>query len=283
MSTATRATRPPGLSSSQPAKRLSLSDVTSKGRGLPSRYVLHGPEGSGKTSFGAHFPKPIFIQTKGETGIETLIDSGRLPEVAHFPECMSYADLLAVVSELTDGEHDYKTLVIDTLNGAERLCHEFVCDRDFGSKWGKDGFTSYMTGFEVSLADWRTLLGGLDRLREERKMTVVCLCHTKVAPFKNPEGPDYDRYQPDMHPKTWGLTHKWADAVLFLNFETFTEKDGQRSKGKGGQQRIMFAERHAAYDAKNRHGLPPEIILGETPAEAFEAFKQAIVTGRNKE
>lgn len=243
--------------------------------------MIHGPEGSGKSSLGARFPKPIFIQTKGETGIETLIDSGQVGDVAHFPECMDWNDLLGIVSELTEGEHDYGSLIIDTANGAERLCHEYVCARDFANKWGKDGFTSYMAGFEVSLADWRGFLNALDRLREQRKMPVVLLCHTKVKSFKNPEGADFDRYQPDMHEKTWGLTHKWADAVLFLNFETFTEKDGQRSKGKGGQQRVLYTERHAAYDAKNRLGLPSEIDLGTSPTEAFTAFTNAIKAGRS--
>lgn len=250
---------------------------------MPNRYVLHGLEGTGKTSFGAHFPSPVFIQSKGETGIETLVDSGRLPETPHFPECQNWLELLSAVAELTNEPHDYKTLVIDTLNGCETMCHEYVDQHDYDGKMSKGGFLSFKQGYETSLPTWRTLLSDLDRLRESRKMTIVCLCHTKVATFKNPEGPDYDRYTPDMHPKTWGLTHKWADAVLFLNFETFTEKDGARTKGKGGQQRIMFTERHAAYDAKHRHGLPPDIILGSSPAEAFEAFKQAIISGRNKE
>lgn len=245
--------------------------------------MIHGPEGSGKTSFGAQFPSPIFVQTKGETGVETLIDSGQLGEIPHLPECFTWEDLLAVIDELGSQEHQYKTLVIDTLNGAERLCHEMVCQREFGNRWGKDGFTGYMAGFDVSLADWRIFLSALDRLREQKRMTIVGLCHTKISPFKNPEGADFDRYSPDMHHKTWGLTHKWADAVLFLNFETFTEKDGARSKGVGGQQRILHTERHAAYDAKNRHGLPSDIELGESPSEAFGAFAKAIKEGRSKQ
>ena len=54
-------------------------------------------------------------------------------------------------------------------------------------------------------------------------MGILALCHSKIAPFKNPEGPDYDRFTPDLHAKTWGLTHKWADYVLFLNFETHVD------------------------------------------------------------
>ena len=110
---------------------------------------------------------------------------------------------------------------------------------------------------EVALADWRVLLSALDRLRSQRKMSIVCLCHAKIAPFKNPEGEDYDRYRPTLHDKTWGLTLKWSDAALFVNFETFTEKDGLRAKGRGGQQRVMYTERRAAFDAAANSAASP--------------------------
>ena len=212
--------------------------------------------------------------------METLIDNGRLGDVAHFPECATFGDLLGAIEALTVDEHSYRTLVIDTLNGAEELCHDAVCKRDFGGKRANDGFAAYGKGPEVALADWRVLLSALDRLRSQRKMSIVCLCHAKIAPFKNPEGEDYDRYRPTLHDKTWGLTLKWSDAALFVNFETFTEKDGLRAKGRGGQQRVMYTERRAAFDSKNRHGLAPEILLGNSAAEAWAAFSAALKEGR---
>lgn len=225
----------------------------------------------------------MFLQTKGETGLETLLDAGRLPEVAHFPEVQNWGELMGAIDVLTNEEHAYRTLVIDTLNGAERMCHEEVCRRDFAGDWTDKGFMGYMRGYEVSLADWRKLLIALDNIREKRRMAIVGLCHTNVKPFKNPEGPDYDRYQPEMHSKTWGLTHKWADAILFINFETFVNEDNAKRKGKAtsSQARIMYTERHAAYDAGNRFGLPAEIEMGSSGQEAWNNFKAALVAGRN--
>jgi hypothetical protein len=49
----------------------------------------------GKTSLGACAPKPIYLMTRGETGLLTLIDAGRIPETAHFPELGTWPDLLA--------------------------------------------------------------------------------------------------------------------------------------------------------------------------------------------
>src|SRR5262245_55584679 len=56
----------------------SLAQVTTATRKLPNRVILHGVEGWGKTSFAAQAPKPIFLMTRGEDGLETLIDSGQL-------------------------------------------------------------------------------------------------------------------------------------------------------------------------------------------------------------
>lgn len=282
--TATQPT-PRRTTSGQPqtTKRPLISDITGKGSGLPNRYILHATEGWGKSSLGAHMPKPIFIQTGSETGLETLIDSNRIPDTAHFPAVQSWEDLLGAIETLTVDEHQFRTLVMDTLNGAEALCHQFICHRDFADEWGNKGFGSYNKGYEVSLPEWNNLLKALDRLRSERKMTIFLLCHTKVKPFKNPEGPDYDRYQPDVHEKTWGLSHKWADCVLFGNFEITVQvekADSKKGKGAGGAYRLMFTERHAAYDAKNRLGLPSEIEMGNSAAEAFANFMTAVKAGR---
>ncbi len=257
--------------------------MSSKGSGLPNRYILQGVEKIGKTTFSAYAPSPIFIETRGETGLETLIDANRLPEVPHFPEVQTWQELLACLDSLTNDEHKYRTLVIDTINGAERLCHEEVCRRDFNNDNTDRGFMGYMRGYEVALADWRQMLSMLDTLREVRRMSILLLSHTRVKTFKNPEGADYDRWTPDMHDKTWGLTHKWADAILFLNYETFVDEANPKKKGKASssQTRIMYTERHAAYDAGNRFGLPSEIIMGNSGQEAWNAFLSALTAARN--
>src|SRR5215207_8519510 len=117
---------------------ITLKDIRTEGSGLPSRGVIYGPEGVGKTSLAAAAPRPAVLMTRGETGLQTLIDAGRVPPTPHFPELQSWVDLLGAVEALRSGDHDHRTLVIDTVNGAERLCHEHVCARDFGGRWGND-------------------------------------------------------------------------------------------------------------------------------------------------
>mgnify|MGYP007100108338 CR=1 FL=1 len=147
---------------------------------------MHGVAGVGKTSFAACAPGAVFLMSPGETGLETLIDSRRLGEVAHFPEIRDWNDLIGIIEQLTAEEHAFKTLVLDTLNGFERLCHEYVCAREFNNEWGKKGFEGYGAGPSVAISEWKTFLAALDRLREVKRMGIVGLCHTKVKTFRNP-------------------------------------------------------------------------------------------------
>jgi hypothetical protein len=220
--------------------------------------------------------------TRQETGLETLIENGRLPETPHFPEITSWADLLAVVELLRTEPHDYKTFVLDTLNGAERLCHEHVCQRDFGGDWSNKGFMNYQAGYRVALADWRDFLSRLDTLRNDRSMAIFALSHSKIATFKSPDSADFDRYQAAMHAETWALTHQWADAVLFGYFETLVDAARGATKGKaaGGTYRMMRTERTATMDAKNRMGLPETIEMGNSADEAWANFMKAAKEAR---
>lgn len=267
-----------------PLARANWADkVSSAGSGKPSRVVIHGVEGVGKTSLPAYAPSPIYMMSRGETGLLTLIDNNRISDTPHFPEVTEWNDVLSQIDWLATADHKFKTLVIDTGNGLERLCHEHVCRVEFNGDMGPKGFANYMRGYEVSCSEWLKFLCALDRARD-RGVQPFMLCHTKVKNFKNPEGADYDRYQPDMHEKTWGLTLKWADFVAFVNYETFftNEKDAGRKKAAGGQQRIMYTERHAAFDAKNRLGLPPEITLADSAQESWNILYNAVKEARTK-
>lgn len=254
--------------------------ISRAGSGLPSRVVIHGVEGAGKTSLLAFAPRPVVSMTRGESGLLTLIDNALVGPTDHFDETQTWPELLDQLRWLIGGDHQNKTYGLDTLNGAERLCFEHVTREKFGGN--PDQFLAYGKGPEIAQAEWIKLLLLLDELRLKKRMSIMLLCHTRIKTFKNPDGDDFDRYAPDLHEKVWGLTHKWADVVLFANFETFAKKDrgAMKAKGVGGDDRILYTQRTAAYDAKNRLGLPPEIRLGGTPQSGWQAFADAMKAAR---
>ena len=171
---------------------------------------------------------------RGETGYDTLLGAGLVPAIPA-EEIESWSNLLRRIDDLINDQQGRKTLVLDAIGGFERLCHEHVCTRDFGGNWGERGFGSYQKGYDLAVTDWLNLLARLDRLHRAGVM-IMLLGHCKVAPFKNPLGPDFDRYVSDVHHKTWNVTHRWADAVLFGNFFTVLDDEAaarRRGKGKG--------------------------------------------------
>jgi hypothetical protein len=277
-------------SGSQAAQRIfSLADIKSKSdKPLPNRYGLYAGPGFGKTSIAAYAPKPIFLKSRGETGLDTLIDAGQIPPTPSLPEITHWLDLMAALRLLLDEEHGYKTLVIDTANGMERLCHEYITERDFGGDWGDRGFSSYQKGYDVSLAEWRLFQNELDKLRE-KGMTIFMLMHARVKPFRNPSGLDYDRYVPELHEKSWVMLKGWLDVIIFGNLEiavhTAKKSDSldptKKGKASDASSRILYCNSdNPSYEAKNRLGLPAEIECGETPKEAWTNLAKAIIAGR---
>ena len=240
-------------------------------------------------------PSPLFLMTKNETGLITLIENRQVPPTpwlrfarpkdAFSDEAESWSEALDVLRALVTEEHSYKTLILDTMNGLERLCHEYVCTNTYKGDWGEKGFMGFQRGYDTALQEWRTLLNLLDRIRDERGMGTFALCHTQVKTQTNPLGPDYDRFVPTMHKKTWDLTHGWSDMCLFGQFEvevdTQATKSKAKGKGRGGSNRLLYTTYSAAWDAKNRHGLPEEIDLSSSsPQDAWEDFMAALSEAR---
>jgi len=260
-----------------------LEGITRKVNRKPAALVITGQPGIGKTTLGAQVPGALMMPFKQENSFDLLKASGAVPkDLPVLKPVESWNEALEVFGELLEADHDHKAIVIDTHSCLEHLCHEYVCKKEFGGDWGEKGFQAFHRGYEIALSEWRELIRTLDDLREERGMTVVFLEHIQIRPFKNPEGSDFDRYQPACHPKTWQITHRWADAVLFYNYYVEVEKEGNRAKGKGGKSRVLYTGWSASFDAKNRFNLPREIEGGDSGAEAWSNLTEAILEAREE-
>ena len=225
----------------------------------PPRIVVYGTSGIGKTTFAADAPSPIFLGA--EDGTAQL-------DVARFPEPRTWADVLESIDGLLYESHEFKTLVIDTADWLEPLSMDRVAEDH------KNEDLSYGRDVAFMVNDWRLLLASFDRLRDTKEMCVIVLAHSHVKTYNNPEGDDYDRYQMKLAPKLAALLGEWPDGVFFANYETMThkEKGSRKSKGIRGTARFLHTERTAAYDAKNRFGLPSRIPLGW---EDFDSGREA--------
>ena len=83
--------------------------------------MLYGTHGIGKSTFGAMAEKPIFVPT--EDGLADI-------DCESFPLARSLGEVMAALESLYSGDHDYRTVVIDSLDWLERLIWAEVCRRE---------------------------------------------------------------------------------------------------------------------------------------------------------
>lgn len=234
-----------------------------KGRAMmPRRIMLYGVHGVGKSTFGAMAERPIFLTT--EEGTNDI-------ECDRFPLAAKYADVLGALSSLYSDEHDYQTVVIDSLDWLERLIWAEVCAKR-GVETIED--IGYAKGYVFALTQWREILGGLDALRAERRMQVILIAHAAIEKFANPETDTYDRYIPRLQKQASALVQEWCDEVLFATYRVHTKTsnegfDRKRTQGIGTGERILRTTERPAHVAKNRLSLPDELPLDYRVYAAF--------------
>lgn len=249
-----------------------LAKVKSKAEKLPLRIVIYGREGVGKTSFPAQMKNPLYVISRGETGLQTLVSHNQLGETDYLPPIESWEEFVSVLKELAQADHDYRTLVVDCLNGFEKLLIEFTIREHY--EGNHDKFMAYHRGFATTANIWKEVTVLLDRLRLDKKMTIVCLAHSKIAKERNPVGEDYQTFKIDLNENNAASIREWADIIMFFNFMTAVDDKG---KGKGGRQRVAYCEPDAGYEAKNRTGLPSSFSLGSSAKEGFNNFAKLFV------
>lgn len=217
----------------------------------PQKVVIYGPEGIGKSTFAAQFPKPLFIDTEGSTSHL---------EVDRLPRPTSWQMLKQYIKDLKGDTMGYHTLVIDTADWAERLCEEAICQSN--GKVGIEDF-GYGKGYTYVKEEFGRLLDSLSDLIDAG-MNVVLTAHSIIRKFELPEETGaYDRYELKLGQKAGNqcaaLAKEWADMVLFVNYKEIVITTKDNKKKVSGGKRVMYTAHNPCWDAKNRHGLAEEL------------------------
>jgi AAA domain len=248
--------------------RMTLTSISKGKVAAPYRLLIMGVDGVGKSTFAASAPSPVFLGP--ELGTNHL-------EVARFPVPETFEDLRDAVRTLTTDRGEFRTLAIDSVDWIEPLLWAHVC-QSAGVKAIEEVGGGYGKGYVAALDQWRVLLSDLEQLQRKQGMNVVLIAHAFIKAFRNPEGEDWDRYTLKMHDKAAALLREWAEGVYFAQFETFAvQQKGKRVKGVSSGARLLYTQRTAAYDAKDRYGLPERLPL------SWEEFDIAAKAGRPAE
>ncbi|MFP5223140.1 MAG: ATP-binding protein [Acidobacteriota bacterium] len=256
---------------------LDLSTITSASAvWKPQRTLIYGVQGLGKTSLGCTFEAPILLRTE---------DGAMAIDVPTFPDIFkTYDQLCAAFAALHEQPHEYKTLVIDSLDWMEPLVWDHTCAlirQDTGKDITSIEQVGYGKGYVEADGPWRNIMGWLDALRLGRGMGIVLIAHAEVKRHEPPDGDPYDRFQIKLHKRAWALWQEWTDMVLFANYRRQMKKTkdgGAKGEDKfraiGSGERVLYTDERPAYMAKNRWSLPHEIYIGQD--KNWTAFHQAL-------
>ena len=255
---------------------MDLSQLT-KPLSKPPEITIVAAPGAGKTTLGALFPNPIFVQAEEGTSVfETWAEEDRpivFPMLPRANKDNKISTKDAVVSQLRDlatQDHEFKTLVIDSVTSLHNLFEHEVCD-SYGVDNIGEAAGGYGKGYLAVKEMHAEVKTACDYLRNKKGMTIVFLAHLGVQKMKNrPDADEYSVYSLDMHKDSLPTYVNLVDAVLYLRQEEFvkggaTDKKGVTTKlGKivqtGDRLLVTCGDGKAGYvNAKNRYDLDVEI------------------------
>jgi GTPase SAR1 family protein len=226
------------------------------------RVVLYGVESVGKTTFASQFPKPLFLD----------IEQGSAHLDIDRAEIKDWKELVAAITIAKTT--DFKTIVIDSIDWAERLGQEDLLAST--KKTSVEDF-GYGKGWIMVAERISRILMSLDELIDAGK-NVVLIAHSRIARFEAPDAiAAYDRYELKLSKQSSPLVKEWADELWFMRFKTkVSTSESGKGKGLGGKERIIQTTHSAAYDAKTRSGLAEEMpMLWESVEHLFTEQKSA--------
>jgi hypothetical protein len=215
----------------------------------PVRAVIYGVEGVGKSTLAAAFPAPLVLDTEDGT---RHLDVARVA----IPD---WKTILLALAELKVDRQGFETIIVDSIDWAERLLAEKVI-RDADKKSIEDfGFGKGWVAVAEQLAKFLDALDGLVAVG----LNVVLVGHSCVKRTSPPELTDgYDRHELKLSKQGAALVKEWADCLLFATYKSaLVEGTDGRKKAVGGRERVLHTERAAAWDAKNRFGLEPTLPM----------------------
>jgi hypothetical protein len=224
--------------------KASLSDYT---------VLVHSRPKAGKSEFCSHADNALFLAT--EPGLNAL-------EVYQVP-ITSWDDFLAACGEIAEGNHPFKTIVIDTVDLAYRMCSEYIC-RKFKIEHESD------MGFGKA---WALVSGEFQRVLTKlahMPYGLFLISHSQESQVETRTG-NITRIVPTLPEKARKIVLGLVDMILYFDVETVVGGDGRPT-----YRRVIRTKPHPNYEAGDRTGRLPDVIDLD-----YDKFVEAFNAGRD--
>lgn len=249
------------------------------------KWLIHGPQGSGKTTLASTIARTgptLFIDLTGEKGRRSFKGADYAHNITVLrPDSVKQLD--DIYYELAAGDHPYVAVIIDSLTALQRMALRFVMGttetavREIRQgvapadqrTWGESlNIMSDIAVFWYGLADG-------DR---EKPMHVIMTSQTKVT--ENELTGEHTR-NPDVQPGALRITLATPDYVVYTDLEVDTESDGE--DGTEYRQIVRFGPspeyRTKARIPVNLRGRIPSVLGRKSPASLAQLSRVLEIGG----
>ena len=251
---------------------MSILDKIHKPADRPIVCTVLGDAGTGKTSLAATFPNPVFI--RAEDGLQAIPLDDR-PDA--LPVVTDVAELWDQLGALIKEEHDYKTVVIDSVTALERLFGQHIIDSDPKKpKSLNQAIGGYGAGFQaVSTLHQRVRKAA--ELLANRGIHVVFIAHADLETIDLPDQEPHSRYSLRLHKRSVAPYVNDVDAVLHVRLKTYVMGEEGKRKAISDGTRIVVCHAAASSISKNRYRITEELPfeLGANPLAPYVPTLQA--------
>lgn len=222
----------------------------SSGKTMSSlKGIVYGDNGVGKTTLLSKSKNPIIMDMEGNCG---HIDAPKL-RITNLEEFCEFLDTLLVQ------DHDFKSLVIDSLDSLQTIIGESIAKR----------YTDKELSYGKSSAIWaktiKDIIAKLEMINTSKGMNILFTAHWKVKPANNPMTEQYDRYDLRINEEMRTGFCNWVQ-FIFLAIKDVILDDGNsvgfgKKKAKNIERRVLHTRGEPTYYGKNVFNLPAKMPM----------------------
>lgn len=199
--------------------------------------LIYGPSKIGKSTWCSNAEKALFLAT--EPGLNAL-------EV-YSTSITCWNDLLNACSEISKGKHDFKTIIIDTIDNAYRMCADHICSK-FNVEHESD--LTYGKGYALINNEFHRVINKLAFM----PYGLILVSHSIEKDIETRTG-KHTRIVPTLPEKARKIVTGLVDLILFCDLEIEADKEGNSI-----YKRVIRTKPSPNYDAGDRTGVLPETI-----------------------
>ena len=173
----------------------------------------------------------------------------------------TWDDFLGAAKELADGKHAFRTVIIDTVDNAYRMCAEHICQK---FKIEHESDLEYGKGYALINNEFYRVLNRLALL----PYGLFLVSHSQEKEIETRTG-KYIKVVPTLPDKARQIVLGMVDVILFGDLEQTADADG-----KPAFRRVLRTKPSTRYEAGDRTGRLPDVLDLD-----FAAFAAAFAQG----